>query len=299
MTTPSLRQLDIFAQLAASGNMVRCAVGLGLSEEQVRRDIRSLEMRLGYRLFAEEGDDVRLTAAGRRTAEALTLLDMDEPPAPPSPREERLAPTAPARKAIMLAAPAPVFGHLQEALAAFEEANDDIAITLDLTVQTAEEASTALRRNRADIAYFYTLGEPPFPSRYAWSEQISLYAGADHPVARLDSVSRRDLAITPRLAMDRSNGLRRIIDAALEQGGLDAPPPVLETDTLFDIVDALRNGAGTFAAFGPMGRDLGRMAGVRRLALDSPFPPVTVRQAMRPGLEDDAPAHALADYLFL
>src|SRR3546814_1354780 len=43
----------------------------------------------------------------------------------------------------------------QEALAAFEAANDDVAITLDLTIHLADEAAWALRRGKADIAYFY------------------------------------------------------------------------------------------------------------------------------------------------
>src|SRR3546814_3435786 len=83
----------------------------------------------------------------------------------------------------------------QEALAAFEAANDDVAITLDLTIHLADEAAWALRRGKADIAYFYALGETDEPlSRYGWSEQINLYAGADHPLARRDSVATGELA---------------------------------------------------------------------------------------------------------
>ena len=312
MPKSSLRQLDIFAQMVAAGSVARCARDLGIGVDDVAQDLASLEMRLGYRLFEDlSGGAARLTPAGRKTAEAMTLLAQDHPenwavdeaeeqlpapslaPAPASPPE-------PARQSIILAAPAPVFGHFQEALAAFEAVNEDIAITLDLTVQLADEAASALRQDRVDIAYFYALGEPAgFPSRYGWSEQINLYAGQDHPLAARESVSLRDLAVTPTLAMEPRNALRRIVEEALARQGIVMGSPVLETNNMFDILTILREGAGCFAAFGPLARDLGRMSGIRRLALERPLPTVEVRQAVRAGATGDSPAAALAEYLFL
>jgi DNA-binding transcriptional LysR family regulator len=329
MTNPSLRQLDIFAQMVAAGSLTRCAQTLGVSSAVIERDMASLEMRLGYRLFDDIRGAARLTPAGRRTAQAMTLLAQDDPedwaeeatpaptpqpvpsPAPPPALPELLldadaqlpslpAAPPPANRAIILATPAPVFGHFQDALTAFEAANDDIAITLDLSVQSAVEAARAIESLRADIAYFYALEEPAgLSSRYGWSEQVNLYAGADHPLARAGSVSRGDLTITPQLAVDPRNGLRPIIDAALARGNARLGPVMLETDNMFDIITALREGAGCFAAFGPMARDLGRMSGIRRLALDVPLPAIEVRQTVnerslsRPGVQ------ALADFLFL
>lgn len=303
MATSSLRQLDIFAQIVASGNAALCARDLGISVEKVAQDLASLEMRLGYRLFDEISGDLRLTAAGRKTAEAMTLLSQgdpenwnasnaDEPEAQPASQDER--------QSIVLAAPAPVFGRFQEALAAFEAANEDVAITLDLTIHLAEEAAAALRDGRVDIAYFYALGEAAdLPSRYGWSEQINLYAGNDHPLALKDSVSAQDLATLPMLMMERPNPLRRIIDAALAREGIRTGDPVLETDNMFDVMTILREGAGCFAAFGPLARDLGRLGGIRRLALERSLPAVEVRQAIGSRAADGSAATALADYLFL
>ncbi|NIJ15531.1 LysR family transcriptional regulator [Sphingobium vermicomposti] len=303
MATSSLRQLDIFAQIVASGNAALCARDLGISVEKVAQDLASLEMRLGYRLFDEISGDLRLTAAGRKTAEAMTLLSQgdpenwsaskaDEPEAQPASQDER--------QSIVLAAPAPVFGRFQEALAAFEAANEDVAITLDLTIHLAEEAAAALREGRVDIAYFYALGEAAdLPSRYGWSEQINLYAGNDHPLALKDSVSAQDLATLPMLMMERPNPLRRIIDAALAREGIRTGDPVLETDNMFDVMTILREGAGCFAAFGPLARDLGRLGGIRRLALERSLPAVEVRQAIGSRAADGSAATALADYLFL
>ena len=310
MDTPSLRQLDLFAQMVAAGNLARCAQDMGMPAEQVARDLASLEMRLGYRLFEDLEGAARLTSAGRKTAEAMTLLsqdasdDWDRPalvPLPPaiSP-PPALATPEPPRRTILLAAPAPVFGHLQDALATFEAANEDIAIALDLHVQSAADADTALRRGRADIAYFYALGAPEdFPSRYGWSEPVNIYAGAEHPLAQSPSVSRADLATTPMLAMERDNAMRSVIEAALARGKAQTGPRALESDNMASIMAALRDGVGLFAAFGPLARDLGRMEGIKRLALDMPLPAVEIRQAIRPDAADIPAVEALADFLFL
>lgn len=311
MATSSLRQLDIFAQMVASGSITHCARELDVTEDEIARDIASLEMRLGYRLFEELSGRSRLTAAGRKTAEAMTLLSQDQgdswssdrAQAKPEPDTQPPAAVQPGRdtavQTIILAAPAPVFGHFQEALSAFEAANEDVAITLDLTIHLADEAARALQQGKVDIAYFYALGEVgALPSRYGWSEQINLYAGAEHPLARRESVSPDELAITPMLAMEPANALRRIMEEALGREGIMLGAPVIETDNMFDIMTILREGAGCFAAFGPMARDLGRMSGIRRLALERPLPAIEVRQAIRPHAEN-SPVPALADYLFL
>lgn len=302
MDSPSLRQLDLFAQMMAAGSAARCADDLGVGVDQLLAEIAALEMRLGYRLFDDPAGAARLTAAGRKTAQAMTLLGQDSP-APESVDAAPAAPLRPAeppRAALVLAAPAPVFGHLQDALAAFEAANEDIAITLDLHVHTARDAEAALAAGRADIVYFYALEAPDDPpSRYGWSEPLSLYAGSAHPLSRAETVSRDAIAITPALALEPGGGLRQVTDAALARGRAALGPLLLESDDMAAIVAALREGAGCFPAFGPLARDLGRMPGIARLALDMPLPGIEVRQAVGPRAKEKAAVEALADFLFL
>ncbi len=305
MSSPSLRQLDIFAQMVAAGSVARCAEDMGLTRPEVLDGIAALEMRLGYRLFDDPGGEARLTPAGRKTAQAMMQLGGDDAPAAVDASAADMPPLqaaqpTPARDAIILAAPAPIFGHFQDALAAFEAANDDIAISIDLHVHSANDAAAALASGRADIAYFYALEEPAAPpSRYGWSEPVNLYAGSSHRLARADMVARADLAATPLLTMERSNGMRDIVEAALKRGRASFAMAALESDNMLEIVEALRDGAGCFAAFGPLARDLGRMSGIRRLALDMPLPAIEIRQAVGPHLADKPAAEALADYLFL
>lgn len=312
MPNPSLRQLDIFAQMMAAGSAARCAGDMGIGIDDVLGQIASLEMRLGFRLFDDPAGAATLTPAGRKTAQAMLSLTQDaSPPAPapaplldPAPRTAlhdapAPPPATPARQVVTLGAPAPVFGHFQDALAAFESSGDDVSIAIDLHVHSAQDAVQALASGRVDIAYFYALVEPAEPpSRYGWSEQISVYAGEAHPISRLDIVSRHALSITPMVAMEPHNPLRAIIDAALVQGDVTPPAPAMESDNMFDILTALRNGAGCFAAFGTLARDLGRMGGIRRLPLDRPLPTVQVRQAKRADAADFPAVDALADYLF-
>lgn len=298
MAKTSVRQFDIFAHLAAGGSVTRCAMDLDLPREEIEGAIASLERRLGYRLFEQRGDARRLTSAGRKTAQAMALLATDTQDAATDPAPAP-APDAPRRRPIMLAAPPAILGHYQDALAAFEEANDDIAITLDLTICTARDAVMALGQGRADIAYFYALGEPAEPaSRYGWSETLNLYAGDAHRLTRADSVSRAGIADEAMLTLNPRNPLRTLVEEALGRAGVRLPPePTLETDDMMAILEGLRAGRGWFAAFGSMARDLGRAAGIRRIALDMPLPGIEVRQAVA-GTDTDTPARALADYLF-
>lgn len=308
MDSPSLRQLDIFAQMVAAGDASRCAADLGIGVGQLLADIAALELRLGYRLFEEPTTAARLTPAGRKTAQAMLQIAQDQdaaavdpaPDADPPPLSKPSRLSEPASPTILLAAPAPVFGRLQESLSAFEAANEDVAIALDLHVHDARDAAAILAAGRADIAYFYALGDSDgLPSRYGWSEPLNLYVGASHPLARTDSVSRAALSVTPMIAFEQGGGMRRVVDAALAQGRAQMAAPALESDNMADILAALRDGAGCFAAFGPLARDLGRMGGIKRLALDMPLPAIDVRQAVGPGAADKPAVGALAEFLFL
>ncbi|MDF0542176.1 LysR substrate-binding domain-containing protein [Sphingobium sp. H39-3-25] len=356
MTTPTLRQLDIFAQMVASGSISRCASDLGVSRDAIRQDMQRLEQRLGHRLFDTLGEDTRLTPVGHRMVEAMQLLTAtdidtwDEVHAPAettpetlaAPGEESAEPTRPAAviedspsarplrwsaisgvqeeaveppetftpdtaseapstrpQQVTIAAHPAIFSHFQEALDAFEQTNSDIAIALELGAFTARQVAPMLADGRVDIAYFYALGEPDaLQSRYGWSEQISLYVGVDHLLADMDRVQADDLSAVAPILLHPDNALRQITDRALTMAGVTIADPVLESDNLYDVMMAVREGAGYFATFGSLARDFGRMFGIRRLPVARPLPPVEIRQAVRREMRDDPLVSALAEYLF-
>lgn len=520
MTTPTLRQLDIFAQMVASGSIVECARAMGLSTAAVESDMHALEQRLGHQLFFVDGRHIRLTPAGRKAVDAMALLaaqepedwdsvqpatepvpeseivdaefepvpDIDEPvdveeeaasalpepvvedieeteaepipdavdepldaglvpaeaveaaeansevdvetlnlidlhsaapeeeaetPLDPAPETEAGAqpahpaldeavsdeasepdaPVVPAKPAIRFAndddltpppigrpapdpavsqpvkpamriafsAPAPnsspmplvvslripgapaaspaqpaaaavsaeeepldlsafaqaepepeedprqhvtiaahpsIFGNLQDSLTAFEQTNNDVAIVMQMDSFTAIDAARLLESGSADIAYFYAVGDPDeLNSRYVWSEQMSLYVGSRHPLAKRDAVTAQDLLDIEPLLLEPTNRLRPIMERALGKIGLDLSAPAMESDNLFDIMLAVRSGFGYFAAFGSLARDFGKMSGIKRLPVIEPLPPVEVRQATRPDRRDDPVVASLAEYL--
>ncbi|CAH0354609.1 LysR family transcriptional regulator [Sphingobium sp. CECT 9361] len=321
MITPTLRQLDIFAQMIASGSVADCARDLDLLPSDVEREIDALETRLGHRLFDRTGGIATLTEAGRKTVEAMQMLSETAPenwqdtraptPAPaPTPsaiianvqsRDRSDAPVVEtsARQTITVAAHPAIFSHFQDALTAFEQTNADVVISLDLDTHNAAQAIPRLIAGRIDIAYFYALGAPEgWPSRYAWSEQLSIYIGDAHPLSALESVMAEDLHGIAPIMLVPDNSLRPLIDEALSLAHIERIDPVLETDNLFDIMLAVREGRGYFAAFGPLARDFARMDGIRRLPLAFPLPAIDVRQAVRTAPQDDHIVSALSEYLF-
>jgi DNA-binding transcriptional LysR family regulator len=73
----TLRQLEVFASLAASGNFRASAENLGISQASVSNQLKALEDQLGVRLFARmQGRSPRLTPAGRAFGEDLQSFQL-------------------------------------------------------------------------------------------------------------------------------------------------------------------------------------------------------------------------------
>lgn len=343
MPSETLRQFDIFAQLVAAGDLARCAHDLGLPLATVQSELATLEERLGYSLFAQDGGTLMLTPAGRKAVSAMAhLVDrpdsspvvpeaaaypapltenaLTDPPPPstghdlahPSPATALIRPPQSFRplpsargqapdilvQNIVLAAHPAIFAHFQETLTAFEQSSPDVGITLRLEGLDEAAVLPLFAQERADIAYFYALGETPFPSRYAWSERISLYAAADHPLAQANDVLAEDFSTVAYVALAQGNLHRHLAEGALHRAGLAVPPPRFESDNLFAVMEQVRAGQGWFPAFGTLARDFGKMPGIARIAYTQGLPQVEVRQALREGANEDAAIAALAEFLF-
>ena len=204
-----------------------------------------------------------------------------------------------ATQTITLASHPAIFSHFQEALLAFEEASPDIGITLMLESIDEDQAARLFYENKADIAYYYALSETHnFPSRYAWSERISLFVSADHPLAAEEALGAREIAALPYAALGQGNLSRVLAEQALAESGPLMPAPELETDDLYRLMRHVQQGTACFPAFGAMAKDFGRMKGIARLAYASGLPQIQVRQAIRPALAQDPAVQALAEFLF-
>lgn len=231
-------------------------------------------------------------------------LHVSEPPSSATamaiqPNEEAAREPHSAVQIITLGSHPAIFSHFQEALLAFEEASPDIGIELMLENIDEEQAARLFQQGKVDIAYYYALAENHhFPSRYAWSERISLFVRADHPLAAEEALGAREISSLPYVALGRNTLARTLAEEALVTSGLIMPQPELETDDLYEIMNHIRKTDACFAAFGPMARDFGKMSGIARLAYASGLPQIQVRQAIRPALGEDPATMALAEFLF-
>jgi DNA-binding transcriptional LysR family regulator len=88
------------------------------------------------------------------------------------------------------------------------------------------------------------------------------------------------------------------LERLLGKAGLYTSRPLMESDDMIQLLNAVRGGLGYFAAFGPLARDFGKMDGIRRLPFVDPLPPIEIRQAVREDVEDDPVISSLAEYLF-
>lgn len=261
------------------------------AEETTPAPIRKSRFR-PWRLREEpEPEDNATVAIDDDTADAPVTSDEAD--------EWTIEPTSETRQKVIVAAHPSIFGHFRDALAAFEQGNPDVAISLDLNALTASRAEPMLAKGEADIVYYYAMSElDRLESRYVWSESVSLFIGADHPLAMRDEVTGDDLMAVRAILLGPRNGLRPILDNALRRGGVDLWHPVLESDDITEIAEAVRDNRGFFGAFGPLARDFGKTAGIRRIPFIDPLPPIEVRQAVRPEMANDAVVAALAEYLF-
>jgi len=327
MERPTLRQLEILTEIVRVGTFRGAARALGLSQVAVSDHIRQLERRLGCALFVRSaGGKASLSPAGRTAVDhgrnvlfacdALIAAARDVDGSAPAIRKTAKAPPplvqplealaeAPVAKAISnsekpitIAAHPSMLARFQDRLAAAEEAFPDRPIAVDFGSFTADTAGTALSEGRVDIALFYSIGDTPdFPSDYLWSEQWSLLAKADHPLARQDALSRAECVDMPVIMLDPANPLRILCEISLDKAGLWPSPTVLETDDYARIAAELDLGEAVFAAFGVTAAQFAAREGLRRLALAQPLPSVEVRRALAPAADGDPTIAALAGLL--
>jgi DNA-binding transcriptional LysR family regulator len=69
---PSLRMIEAFEAVARLGSRAAAAAELNVTPGAISKQLRALEHWVGQKLFAEEGRDAMLNAAGRRLAQSTT-----------------------------------------------------------------------------------------------------------------------------------------------------------------------------------------------------------------------------------
>ncbi|MFN4159203.1 MAG: LysR family transcriptional regulator [Gemmobacter sp.] len=214
---PSLRQLDAFLTVAATGSFSQAARRLGSTQPGISQTIRDLEALLGLRLLHRTTRRVTLTEAGEafRAAVAPSLAALDR--AADAARDH----AALRRGRVRLAAPPFLAATLlPPLLAGFHARHPGLMVELLDLPTTAIVA--ALRADAADLG----LGTFPatvadFARRPVLTDPMTAFA----PCGTLPDPARwADLAGQPVIAMAPASALRLPTDLGFEVAGLPLVP---------------------------------------------------------------------------
>lgn len=210
----SLRQLQIFQEVARHLSYTRAAESLNLTQPAVFAQVRQLEDQTGHKLIERLGKTLFLTEAGetvlasaQRMLDEVANLDM------------RLAEMQGlARGRLRLAVVSTAKYDIPARIGAFNAGYPGIEVAL--TVCNREELLARFARNADDL---YILGTPPDGlaadvERYA-ENPLVVIAPPGHPLAGRDGLGMKDLARYPFLMRESGSGTRLAAERCFQDAG--------------------------------------------------------------------------------
>lgn len=216
----TFRQLEVFAATSRAPSFSEAAKRLGVAQPSVSAAVRKIESDLGVRLFDRTTRSLKLTPEGRALAAVAEDLVRDVETALES-IGQRLGGR---RGRIAIAAlPSIAASLLPDVLRDF--AHDFPGIEIGVWDVLHDRAVSMLHDGVVDFAVttqpasfaglrFETLG----------SDEFHLVCRPDHPLAGQGSISWRNLAKYPFVAMAPTTSVRRFTDAAFMDNGLVIQP---------------------------------------------------------------------------
>lgn len=232
----SLRQLRAFLAVARQRHFRRAAEHLHLSQPAVSRHIADLEAELGVRLFDRNTREVVPTETGRYLEGAIerVLDELEGVLGHVHSEGERR------RGKVRIASVPTLSASLMPSCIA-----DCAREYPELTIQLHDQAQTlvldSVRGGEVDFGIAIDTPEGgDFDCETIMRDPFYLVCRADHPLARLKSVSWKKLQGQPLVLLDYSSGSRRLIDDALRKYGVDADvvQQTGHTYTAFRMVEA-------------------------------------------------------------
>lgn len=214
--------LRSFLAVADLGGFTRAARTLHLSQPAVSTHVRELEENLGTRLFEHVGAKIRLTRPGEAVAhEARRVLE--------DVRELVRAASDSAGDVQGLvkvgASTTPGNYLLPGPLGAFERRYPKARARL--TIGNSGKIIDLLRANEVDLGVVGLEPDPAqFVSRPFYEDEIVLFAGAEHPLARKRKVEVAELSGERLILRESESATRRLIDGWLARHRVE--PEVME-----------------------------------------------------------------------
>ena len=234
-----MRQLEYFVAVAEERNFTRAAEQVHISQSGVSAQIRQLERELGAELFDRSARTATLTVAGKAAL-----------------GHARAALAAAAAVSEAVSAVTGLMGGqvtvgmvngctmdpLFNALAAFRDAHPGVVVRL--LEDSSARLTDAVRAGTVDLALVGTAAVPAgLEALTIVSERLVAAVLPDHPLARQNRVTFRDLAGCPVICMPPGPGLRAVPDpaCAARQQRL---PIALEASAADAIADLAARGLG-------------------------------------------------------
>jgi DNA-binding transcriptional LysR family regulator len=232
----TLRQLRVFIEVSKLRSFSRAGDEIGLTQSAVSRCVRELETEIGLKLIDRTTREVQLTDVGVNLVGTVSrlLADLDE-----ALREVRDLGQQKRGRVIVAASPTIACRLMPRVVAAALEQFPLVTLSLRDDVQ-----SDVLRKVKSgEVDFGVVVG--PFSSDdlhgvTVMTDSFCLVARSDHPLARGDAVSWESLGGQPLVMLDHASGSRPIIDAVIEEHGVEADvvQELGHPATVFGLVDA-------------------------------------------------------------
>jgi len=209
-----LKQLRAFCFAAQAGSISRAAERLGLSQPSVSLQVQALERELGITVLERRGPRIRLTPDGERLYElAQPLVEgVDALPMRFADRSERVD----SGRLDIAAGESTTLYLLPGLLRRYMDRYPGVHIKLH-NIQ-GRELGEALRQDQVDFAVGSMLDLPDDVNyRAIYSYGLSLISPRDHPLARRDVISLRDLAGGELIVPPRQLTTWRLISLVFQQ----------------------------------------------------------------------------------
>jgi len=205
----TLRQLEVFLAVARTGSVSRAGEELGLSQSATSSSLADLERQFDLQLFDRMGKRLRLSARGtglRAQAEAVLELARDL---------ERGFDSRTVEHRLRVGATLTIGNYVAVPLVArFMREHPTIALTLEVanTTQIARQVANF----ELDVGLIEGEVDQPDLETTPWrDDQLVVFCGARHPLARKRALTDEDLLSAPWIVRERGSGTRQAFDRAM------------------------------------------------------------------------------------
>jgi DNA-binding transcriptional LysR family regulator len=225
--SPDIAELRAFCAAADLGSLGRAARLLRVSQPALSKRLRTLEALAAAPLLDRSPRGVTLTPAGTRlSVEARKLLVQAEAV------DELMAELPGGESPVRLAASHTIAEFVLPAPLAEFERHSGRHLSVEMVVANSTVVRDMVREGRAEFGIAAlesdargdrSLRELPF-----CDDEVVVAVPVGHPWTELPEVPPTELVQTPMIMRDPSANTRRIVQAALEERGLELAAPVAE-----------------------------------------------------------------------